>query len=109
MMPTFLWGPNWSFFGLAPWILDHGLAKLANILSTSMIPFESSISKLSEHHKIVEIGSMEFKLPERLIPTLHSIVTFLVNDLYHISHFRFRYYQPDDDTKDTEDKAAVQR
>ena len=28
--PTFRWGPNLSFFGLGPWAIIHGIAKLAN-------------------------------------------------------------------------------
>ncbi len=61
--PTFRWGPNLSFFGLGPWAIIHGIAKLAStFISTLMTPFERSLSKLSENCKIVEIGCMELKL-----------------------------------------------
>ena len=63
--PTFCRGQNLSFFGLGPWAIIHGLAKLANISNmnffTKKTPFERSLSKLSEKQKIVEIGSTEFK------------------------------------------------
>ncbi len=29
--PTFRWGPNLAFFGLGPWAIIHGIAKLADI------------------------------------------------------------------------------
>ncbi len=32
--PTFRWGPNLSFFGLGPWAIIHGIAKLANAFIT---------------------------------------------------------------------------
>ncbi len=52
--------PNLSFFGLGPWAIIHGIAKLVNTfisqISTLMTPFERYFS---ENHKIVEIG---FKL-----------------------------------------------
>ncbi len=64
--PKFRWGPNLSFFGLGPWAIIHGMAKLANTFISQiqflMVPFERSLSKLSENQKIVEIGSTEFKL-----------------------------------------------
>ena len=64
--PTFRWGPNLSFFGLGPWAIIHGIAKLANTfisqIWTLMVPFERSLSKLSENQKIIESGSTEFKL-----------------------------------------------
>ncbi len=61
--PKFRWGPNLSFFGLGPWAIIHGIAKLADIfISTLMIPFERSLSKLSENHKNFDIGYTEFKL-----------------------------------------------
>ncbi len=65
--PTFRWGPNLAFFGLGPWAIIHGIAKLANTFfylsnKNFMTPFERSLSKLSENQKIVEIGSTEFKL-----------------------------------------------
>ncbi len=51
-----------SFYGLG----HHGMAKLANTFISQiqflMIPFERSLSKLSENQKIVEIGSTEFKI-----------------------------------------------
>ncbi len=54
------------FFALGPWAIIHGIAKLANTfisrIETLMVPFERSPSKLSENHKIFEIGSTEFKL-----------------------------------------------
>ncbi len=60
--PKFCWGPNLSFFGLGPWaIIIHGVAKSANSfiaqIRTFMTLFERSLSKLSENHKIVAIGS----------------------------------------------------
>ncbi len=64
--PIFVQGHNLSFFGFGPWAIIHGPAKLANTFIAQiwslMIPFETSLSKLSENHKIVEIGSTEFKL-----------------------------------------------
>ncbi len=61
--PTFRPGPNLSFFGLGPWAIIHGVAKLEySFNSTLMTPFERSLSKLSENYKIVEIGSTEFNL-----------------------------------------------
>ncbi len=64
--PKFCWGPNLSFFGLGPWAIIHGMAKLANTyiaqIRTLMTPFERSPSKLSENQKIIEIGCTEFKL-----------------------------------------------
>ncbi len=56
-----------SFFALGPWAIIHGIGpKLANSvisrIRTMMVPFERSLSKLSENHKIGEIGSTEFKL-----------------------------------------------
>ncbi len=67
--PTFCRGPNLSYFGLGPWAIIHGIAKLANTFISQiwnfMTPFERSLSKLSENHKIVEIGSTEFKLWQR--------------------------------------------
>ncbi len=61
--PKFHRGPNLTFFGLGPWAIIHGIAKLANtFISTLMMPFERSLSKLSENQKIVEIGSTDFKL-----------------------------------------------
>ncbi len=64
--PTFHWCHNLAFFGLGPWAIIHGIVKLANTfylsIWTLMIPFERSLSKLSENHKIIEIGSTEFKL-----------------------------------------------
>ncbi len=61
--PTFRWCPNLSFFGLGPWAIIHGIAKLANtFISTLMTPFERYLSKLSENCEIIEIGSTEFKL-----------------------------------------------
>ncbi len=64
--PKFCWGLNLSFFGLGPWAIIHGMAKLANTfisqIRTLIIPFERYLSKLSENQKIVAIGSTEFKL-----------------------------------------------
>ncbi len=50
-----------------------------------MVPFESSLSKLSENHKIVEIGSTEFKLctttkallNKLLIECIRIMITYL--------------------------------
>ena len=54
--PKFCWGPNLSFFGLGPWAIIHGMAKLANTyiaqIRTLMTPFERSPSKLSENQKL---------------------------------------------------------
>ncbi len=60
-------GPNLAFFAFGPWAIIHGIGpKLANSLIsqiwTLMTPFERSLSKLSENHKIVEIGLTDFKL-----------------------------------------------
>ncbi len=61
--PTFRQGSNSAFFGLGPWAIIHGIAKLGDtFISTLMVPFERSFSKLSENQKIIEIGSTEFKL-----------------------------------------------
>ena len=64
--PKFRLDPNLSFFGLGPWTIIHGIAKLANAfisqIWTLMTPFERPLSKLSENQKIIEIGSTEFKL-----------------------------------------------
>ena len=51
--PKFRCGPNLSFFGLGPWAIIHGTAKLENtfISRILMVPFERSLSKLSENHK----------------------------------------------------------
>ena len=62
--PKFHWGPNLSFFGLGPWaIIIHGIAKLANTfispISTLMVPFERSLSKLSEKPKILLLLSFQ--------------------------------------------------
>ena len=57
--PNFRRSHNLGFFGLGPWAIIHGIAKLVRTLMT---PFERSLSKLSENHKIVEIGWTEFKL-----------------------------------------------
>ncbi len=55
--PTFRRDPNFSFFGLGPWAIIHGVAKLANIfISDLMTSFERSLSKLSENQKIIDIG-----------------------------------------------------
>ena len=55
-----------TFFGLGPWAIIHGIAKLANTfisqMQSLMTPFERSFSELSENHKIFDIGSTEFKL-----------------------------------------------
>ena len=66
--PKFRRGHNLSFFGLGPWAIIHGIAKLANIFIVQklirilMMLFERCVSKLSENNIIVEIGSTEFKL-----------------------------------------------
>ncbi len=64
--PKFRCGPNLSFFGLGPWAIIHGIAKLANIfisrISTLMVPFERSFCKLPEKHEIFDFRSTEFKL-----------------------------------------------
>ena len=55
-----------TFFGLGPWAIIHGIAKLANTfisqIRSLMTPFERSFSELSENHTIFDIGSTEFKL-----------------------------------------------
>ncbi len=62
----FCWCPNLSFFDLGPWAIIHGTTKLANAfisqLSSLMTSFERSLSKHSENHKIVDIGSTVLKL-----------------------------------------------
>ena len=56
-------GHNLPFFGLGPWAIIHGIAKLGNtFISQIKTPFERSPSKLSENQRIVEIGFTEFKL-----------------------------------------------
>ncbi len=64
--PQFCRGPNLSFFGLGPWAIIHGIAKLVNIFNsqiwTLITSFKRSPSKLSENHKFVDIGFTEFKL-----------------------------------------------
>ena len=64
--PKFRRGHNLSFFGLGPWAIIHGIAKLANTFIVQirilMMLFERCVSKLSENYIIVEIGSTEFKL-----------------------------------------------
>ena len=60
---TFCWDHNLSFFGLGPWAIIHGTTKLANtFISSLMTSFERSLSKHSENHKIVDIGSTVLKL-----------------------------------------------
>ena len=62
--PRFRWDHNLSFSALDHGLfIIHGVAKsaLSRIL-TLMTPFERFLSKLSENQKIIEIGSMEFKL-----------------------------------------------
>ncbi len=58
--------PNLSFSGLGPWAIIHGTAKLENIfisrISTLMVPFERSLSKLSEKPKIFDFRSTELNL-----------------------------------------------
>ncbi len=53
-------GHNLSFFGLGPWAIIHGIAKLANTFIVQirilMMLFERCVSKLSENNIIVEIG-----------------------------------------------------
>ncbi len=51
---------NLSFFAFGPWAIIHGIwPKLTNFvisqICTLMIPFERSLPKLSENHKIIEI------------------------------------------------------
>ena len=64
--PKFCWGHNLSFFGLGPWAIIHGVAKLGNSfiaqIQTLMTLFERSLSKLLENQIIVEIENTEFKL-----------------------------------------------
>ena len=64
--PKLGWGHNLSFFGLGPPLAIHGTAKSTNTFISQIrkliLPFERSPSKLSENHKIVEIGPSEFKL-----------------------------------------------
>ncbi len=59
--PKFIWDHNLSFFGLGPWAIypwyrQIGKYFLSEILMT---PFERYFSKLSENHKIVDIGYTE--------------------------------------------------
>ncbi len=60
------WGPNLSFFGLGPWAIIHGIAKIANtFISQDELwwhHLKGLFLKLSENHKIVEIEPTEFKL-----------------------------------------------
>ena len=60
------WGSNLLFFGLRPWAIIHGTAKLVNTFISHiwnlMIPFERSLSKLSENPNIFNIGSTVLKL-----------------------------------------------
>ena len=52
-----------TFFGLGPWAIIHGIAKLAiSQIGTLMTPFERPFSKLSENHKIFNVVSTEFEL-----------------------------------------------
>ena len=55
--------PKFDIFGLGPWAMIHGIAKLANTfisqIRSLMTPFERSFSELSENHKIFDIGSTE--------------------------------------------------
>ena len=64
--PIFIRDLNLPFFGLGPWAIIHGVAKLGNSFITRiwtlMIPFERYLSKLSENKKIVAIRSTKFKL-----------------------------------------------
>ena len=64
--PKFCWGHNLSFFGLGPWAIIHGVAKLGNSfiaqIQTLMTPFERSLSKLSENQIKIAFRSTEFKL-----------------------------------------------
>ncbi len=64
--PKFRRGHNLSFFGLGPWAIIHGIAKLANTFIAQirilMTSFERSLSKLSENHNIFEIRSTILKL-----------------------------------------------
>ena len=57
--PKFGRGHNLSFFGLGPWAIIHGTAKLTNTfisqIWTLMTPFERSLFKLSENHNILLI------------------------------------------------------
>ena len=50
--PKFRRGHNLSFFGLGPWAIIHGIAKLANTFIVQirilMMLFERCVSKLSE-------------------------------------------------------------
>ena len=59
-------GHNLSFFGLGPWAIIHGITKLVNTFISQiwslMTSFERSFYKLSENHKLFDIGSTEFKL-----------------------------------------------
>ena len=64
--PKLLRSLNLTFFGLGPWAIIHGIAKLANTfiyqIRSLMKSFERSFSELSENQKIFDIGSTEFKL-----------------------------------------------
>ncbi len=61
--PKFDLDHNLAFFALGPWAIIHGVAQIGKFCYLSnMIPFERSLSKLSENQKIVEIGSTELKL-----------------------------------------------
>ena len=66
-IPNFVGAQFVIFFGLGPWaIIIHGTAKLTNAfisrISTLMVQFEKSLSKLSEKHNIFDFRSTEFKL-----------------------------------------------
>ncbi len=51
------------FSALDHGLFIHGIAKLANkFISSLMTPFERSLSKLSENHKIGEFGLSELQI-----------------------------------------------
>ena len=60
--PTFFRGPNLSFFGLGPWASTVSPNTFLSQIWFFMTPFERYFSRLSENHKVVDIGSTEFKL-----------------------------------------------
>ncbi len=62
--PKFRLGLEMLFFGLGPWAIYPWYGQIGKYFYLSNINFDDTIcfSKLSENHKIVEIGSTEFKL-----------------------------------------------
>ncbi len=58
--PKLLRSLNLTFFGLGPWAIIHGIAKLVNTfisqIRSLMTPFERSFSELSENQKILTLN-----------------------------------------------------